>query len=481
MPSNILIITADEGKQILLKNALQKASLNVQKITIISNKTQCTDEVKKEQHKIVFFDEALDDENKIFFLDICTCKKSASIIILSSEERSISSLSYIPLGAIDIILENNITVFTVEKSIKQALKQKQTESSLQFSNERYMLVSKTTSDMVWDWDLQNNKLFRSETGWKKILGTHGIFELIDPIEIVDPDSWRDRIHVADRAVCDKTITNILENQSENTFELEYRIRKNDNTYAIILDKGYVIRNEIGEATRLVGAATDYTERRLLELKIETERSQRQNEITSAVITAQEHERAEIGKELHDNINQLLASSKLYIEFSLTSKPLNTELLINAKTFIETAIAEIRLLTKALMPPTVGKDGLTTALIELIDTLKKINVFTIHTNWQYINETKINEPLKLTIFRIIQEQLNNIIKHAKATEVWILVEQTDKQIIITVKDNGEGFDTKIQKEGVGIKNINSRTHLHNGIVKLASQINKGCTLTVQFKL
>lgn len=481
MPLNIIIISANESLKKELVNVLRTTSLKVQQIEPVSTIVGLRNTIKKTKEKIVFFDSNITKVKKRMFNQVQEAIKSAPIIILSNNGIALKCLEYLGSGAADILLTEYLTIFNVEKSITQALKNKSNADLLKFSNDRYRVVSKTTSDMVWDWDLRTNTLFRSETGWKKILGTDASSESIDPIYLVDPDSWRDRIHPADRAQCDKVIAGLLNNTTETNFDLQYRIKRNDHTYAFILDKGYVIRNEQGEPERLIGAATDYTEKRQLEQKIAKDKRIKQNEITRAVITAQEHEREEIGKELHDNINQLLATSKLYIEFSLSNPTAKTELLINAKNYIETAVKEIRLLTKALMPPSIGEDGLTMALQELVDSLKKINLFVMHTNWKQIKETLITEPLKLTIFRIVQEQLNNIIKHAKATEVWVLIQQTKKYITIEIKDDGVGFNAKMQKQGVGLKNIYSRAHLYNGEVKLKSAKQQGCSLMVQFKL
>jgi signal transduction histidine kinase len=122
-----------------------------------------------------------------------------------------------------------------------------------------------------------------------------------------------------------------------------------------------------------------------------------------------------------------------------------------------------------------------ALNELVKSVEPVSKFRIETNWDINNEKELSEKLKLTIFRIIQEQLNNISKHANADMVWISIKQEKDLLIVLVKDNGEGFDLQQRSGGVGLKNILSRAYLHNGKLTINTEKGKGCALSVSFKL
>lgn len=228
-------------------------------------------------------------------------------------------------------------------------------------------------------------------------------------------------------------------------------------------------------------ANNITEKTELEQKLSVERRLRQNEITGAVITAQEQEREELGKELHDNINQILATTKLYIEHALKNENMRTVLLQSAKGFITSAVSEIRSLSKSLLPPSLGEVGLLMALDELVESIEPVSNFAIITQWNITDEKKLSESLRLTIFRIMQEQLNNIQKHSKAKKVWITLKEKGHFLTVTIKDNGAGFDLKQNKNGVGLKNILSRAYLHNGKLTIDTEKGKGCILSVSFKL
>lgn len=247
-----------------------------------------------------------------------------------------------------------------------------------------------------------------------------------------------------------------------------------------MDIAYQVVDYYGKKASLA-IANNITEKIDLEKKLAEERQKKQQQITAAVITAQEQEREEIGKELHDNINQILATTKLYIEYALTNDAMKETLLNTAKDFIVSAVNELRRLSQTLSPPSLGEVGIEMALKELVDSIQVVNKFIFHTDWKDLQKTSLSEQFKLTIFRIVQEQLNNIIKHADAKNVWIIIKLLNKRLAITIKDDGKGFKLTGRNNGVGLKNIGSRAELHNGTMQLKSAPGKGCELTLIFNL
>ena len=95
------------------------------------------------------------------------------------------------------------------------------------------------------------------------------------------------------------------------------------------------------------------------------------------------------------------------------------------------------------------------------------------------ESSVNDKFKLNIYRIIQQQLNNILKHAKATKVIIKLLENKKQIKLVIADNGIGFDIHKKQKGIGVANIKSRAASYNGMVTFISQPGSGCRLTATF--
>ena len=211
-----------------------------------------------------------------------------------------------------------------------------------------------------------------------------------------------------------------------------------------------------------------------------ERHTRQSEITAAVLTAQENERANIGRELHDNLNQVLGATKLYIELAKTDEENRLMFLEKSSEYIVNVIEQIMKISRTLASP-----GMHVSLFNCIKILIADLIATHPIDIQFyeddIHEEYLNENLQLTIFRIVQEQLSNILKHARATRAAIRLCKKDNEVILLIIDNGEGSDTLKEVNGVGIRNIKSRAALHNGTVTVVSNPGKGYELKVALSL
>jgi signal transduction histidine kinase len=230
---------------------------------------------------------------------------------------------------------------------------------------------------------------------------------------------------------------------------------------------------------ILGLAIDSTEKIALEQKLANERSRRQNEITKAVINAQENERAELSKELHDNINQILTSTRLLVERGLANKMDHEAVLHLNLEYLTTAINEIRKLSQSLMPPSLHEVTLHDAVNHMISNYNAINSFEINYTNNLKDEKILSEQTKLTIFRIIQELLNNIVKHAEASIVQLSIIYNEKLLTISISDNGKGFVLTSDNRGLGLKNITSRANLFGGQLSIHSDLNIGTEVKVVF--
>jgi PAS domain S-box-containing protein len=222
-----------------------------------------------------------------------------------------------------------------------------------------------------------------------------------------------------------------------------------------------------------------TEKVLLERRFEEERIHKQNEITDAVFFAEERERQEIGRELHDNVNQLLATARLYLGITKNDDPKVLQNVRQADHLVEIAINEIRNLSHAMIAPMLEKSGLINALKYLMDSIARGSGLHFQFNVSGIEEEKMPDKLKLTIYRIVQEQLSNIFKHAKADQVTIKLAHQRQHYLLAICDNGVGFNMEEKANGIGLMNIHTRASLFKGNVKINSAAGRGCELSVTF--
>jgi signal transduction histidine kinase len=209
-----------------------------------------------------------------------------------------------------------------------------------------------------------------------------------------------------------------------------------------------------------------------------EREQRFAEITKQTLNAQERERNELGKELHDNVNQLLTVAKLNLSIVLDKPEKCQELVPKSMDHLKNAIEEIRYLCKSLVSPLANNISLHGALEELVCNMQHVRESTKFTLTMInIKEESISSPIKLTLYRIVQEQLNNILKHADASAASIHVTVKSDQLILMIRDNGKGFNPAQNRKGVGVSNIINRAEAYEGNAIFESAPGQGCTLTV----
>ena len=219
----------------------------------------------------------------------------------------------------------------------------------------------------------------------------------------------------------------------------------------------------------------------LQQQLNEERDKYKNELALAVFNAQEKERKNIGEELHDNINQLLGVVKLYIEHAQVNPSAQDEMLRKSAEYLKQVINEIRGLSKSLVSPTLNDVGLIASIRELIDSILTIKNMQIDIHKDGFSEEVLSDIQKLMVYRITQEQLNNILKHSKAEHVDIAFSRKGSQVRLTIEDDGIGFDTIKVKSGLGLKNIQHRLELFNGEMKIISSPEHGCKLEAMFHL
>ena len=346
------------------------------------------------------------------------------------------------------------------------------EEELRVSNERFYYVSKITSDAIWDIDLETKQIYRSETFYE--LSGYTREEIKS-----DLDWWFNKVHPRDRDRVKNKVQEYIQ-QGKEKWEDEYLFLCADGSYKFLLDSGTILYRQ-GKPVRILGAIRDLTERKKLEQQLMQEQEQKHKAVSQAGIAAQEEERSNISRELHDNVNQLLMSAKLFMNSAQTDPEKANEHIEKAITYQMMAVEEIRKLSKKLNTSLVRVIGLSLIIDDIIINMKAFQQIETKFLFDQSLEKKLSEDQQLMVFRIIQEQTNNIIKYAEAKNVTICLKQQNNQVYLSVTDNGKGFDTSIQSKGIGFINIYSRVDAFGGEVKMISSPGKGCSLEIIFPL
>jgi two-component system sensor histidine kinase UhpB len=224
-------------------------------------------------------------------------------------------------------------------------------------------------------------------------------------------------------------------------------------------------------------ANDVTEKLRAEAELANQQLLQHKLITETSIRVQERERNEIGTELHDNINQILAAAKLYLDLAISRKEPDTGILQQSKENITLAITEIRKLSHTLVAPSLGDITLFHAIEELFTDIRTTTSLQLKFFGTNYNEKEIDKNINLMFYRIIQEQINNVVKHSGAKNVSVKLGATTNTVFLTIQDDGVGFDSNKTSGGVGLRNINNRVDFYDGTTRILSAPGEGCTLRV----
>ncbi|GAA4325589.1 PAS domain S-box protein [Flaviaesturariibacter amylovorans] len=227
----------------------------------------------------------------------------------------------------------------------------------------------------------------------------------------------------------------------------------------------------------IAVVHDITEQLRLQDTMLREKILRQKELTRVILNTQEKERHEIATELHDNINQVLTTIKLYLEIALTDEAARPALIEKSYRQTQAVINEIRSLCRTIIAPTHTEPCLVHNIRDLIASYEPVAPFTVHFD-AAPDFPALPPEMSLTLFRITQEALNNVVKYAGAQNIWITLSAKKGCVRLKVRDDGAGFQPARRRKGVGITNMQNRASLYGGRATISSAPGLGCTLEVE---
>jgi PAS domain S-box-containing protein len=391
------------------------------------------------------------------------------VIILTGYSDLDFSIQSIYLGISDYLLKDNITSVNLFKSISYSVQRKKKIHELMESEKRYTDLFQFSPQPMFVFDTETFKFIQvnnaaiTHYGYSEpeflnmtILDIRPQNKIVEVKELIIKNAQEEvEIFTGRSTHCKK---------SKEEIEVEIYsspITLNDKSYRLVI-------------------AIDVTEKIVMQEIILEYKIQEQNKITKAVINAQEKERAEIGEELHDNVNQLLAASKLYLNHSLSCEGDKTEFILKGQEYVAIAISEIRKLSHALVGVVDKETTLCDSIDELVKSISVVENIAIAFTCPNYEDDTFGTGLKQTIYRIVQEQLNNILKYAAATKAEIEIMHHNDDLLLTINDNGKGFNTLEKSTGIGLKNIKNRAAVYNGEVHILSSVGNGCKMKVIFK-
>jgi PAS domain S-box-containing protein len=343
------------------------------------------------------------------------------------------------------------------------------------NKQRFLSLIENSADMVSIID-KDNRLSYVSPSVEKIIGIQADeLARTPPYSLVHPDF----------VGLITALNSAIRKQHGSSKTIRLKVRHKDGHYIWI--EGTITNLLDDETIRgIVNNFHDITEqveakeqKKLLEQALVDEKIHQQKELMHATIDGQEKEKKQIGMELHDNITQILASANIYLSVCAAGKENREQLIEKARQQIAYAISELRSLSKSLVPHGIESGGVMEAIEDIIDTARLLSEIKCHSNLSQQALDYLNPRGQLAVYRIIQEQLNNILKHAQASNINLTLLAENNCTRLCIEDDGKGFDTASRRAGIGLSNIKTRVQLLNGEMKIESAIGEGCRLFITF--
>lgn len=349
------------------------------------------------------------------------------------------------------------------------------DKALEENLTRYTILGKSAVDGLWDWNMLTGQLYYNAN--MKMMFGYADSDLQNGLEW-----WKSNIHPDDKEKILDKIEAAFKLRNITNLNNEYRFACKDGSYKVIVDSFSIMRNAEGMPFRLIVSMQDFTEQRNLQKQLVEKEVVYRRQLARTVMDTQESERRKLAEELHDNVNQLLGVVKLYIEHSITNENVRDGLLRKSSEYIDKVIEELRNLSKNLSPPLLAELGLEHSVNSLAEVISSVQHITVTIDMMDFNEEGLTESHKLMLYRIIQEQLNNIIKHAHAQNVQVGIRKIDKTVQLTISDDGKGTDLSTETGmGLGLRNIRNRIELYHGNIDMITSPGNGFVLKVEFEV
>jgi PAS domain S-box-containing protein len=288
-------------------------------------------------------------------------------------------------------------------------------------------------------------------------------------DLITSYAFTNFVHDDDVALFAENCREVMQGTQDRSHLIISIIRPDGSIRSLEIDISLIRYN--GQSA-LLGSALDITER----LDEET----RMNE---AVDQAQEMERTQIGMELHDNVMQQLVGTALNLKFLMNSLPHNQpghSLLQKCLDYLQQAVGDVRQLSHRLAPAIDEETGIEAKITDLVGRMNvkgKLQVdIAIGEGYE-----QSKPEVQLVLYRIIQEQFSNIVKYAQASHVEIRVRKDAGYLIITISDDGVGYDLSKKTSGIGLHNIRRRVQVLGGSVQVQSSPGNGFSVTASIPI
>ena len=319
----------------------------------------------------------------------------------------------------------------------------------------------------WDYEMATGT-FRWSAGMYRLVG-------LAPGTPVAPETYLAFVVPEDRPIAERLVGHLR--QGSAGFEKTLRLQVGGQLKTLRL-RAVMLYDDQGQPLRMLGVDLDITELKRLEADNLHLRLGQQQERITAVLAAQEEERRRIAESLHNGLSQLLYATKLQLDnlAPMPEQPARAE----AARLLAEAMRQARSISHELTPNIITDFGLEAALHDICRNFNS-PALRVECVVQLDERYPMPQPLQVALYRLAQELVQNILKHAQATHAWLEVDVTPGWVALHVEDNGRGFEGGTATTGIGLKTLRNRVALLGGTVRLQAAVGQGSQIQVRLPL
>jgi len=422
--------------------------------------------------------QALRDNERVVVADIEACEFMAGTADQQEYRRSgiravqstpLRSRSGRPLGMLSTHwrtphspTEEDFRFFDVlARQAADLIERSLAEEALRESDERFRFIANSAPVMIWMSDAEKQVTYLNQT-WLDYTEW--------PVDAALGNRWAEILHPDDLDRCRE----LYERASElrEPYRVEHRVRRHDGEYRWVLTAGVPRYDADGSFAGYIGTAVDIAERKLAEEALST--------VSQKLIEAHEEERARIARELHDDISQQLALVSIGLDY-LRQRPLASAADLSEEIGavyqqIGKLSSDIQALSRDLLPPKLEYMGLECAVVGLCEELSNRHGVTIDVHRENV-PTALPQEISLCLYRVLQEALQNVVKHSLSRDAHVSLNGQGNTITLTVKDSGAGFDPHeaVRGSGLGLTNMKERLKVLGGQLSIHSEPGRGTVI------
>ncbi len=400
-------------------------------------------------------------------------EQAGSIEVIYTEERP-------PATEGPFLAEERALVNTLADMLRTAYDRRQAESLLRESEMRFRQLTENIREVLWMHTPDFSETLYISPAYEVVWGRtcESMYR--------EPRSFLEAIHPEDRQRVDETI----EQNRLAGFEVEYRIIRPDGSVRWIWDRGCPIKDAEGNFYRIAGLAEDITERKQAEEQYRMT-SEQLRALTASLRSAREEEGVRIAREIHDELGSALTSLRWDLEEMdktlaeakvQSSLPAFRQKIEAMSKLIDATVNTVRRISSELRPSVLDDLGLAAALEWQAQQFEARTGIVCRYDCS-LDDLELDRKQSTSLFRISQEALTNLLRHAQATRVGIMLELDVDALILSISDNGKGIteDEKRGRRSLGLLGMRERAHLIGGEVSIEGVAGKGTTVVVRVPL